>query len=74
LQPAVVLSFLLVCSALPTRAGEAEQIVNTLKQRGVPVEYILFPDEGHGWRKTPNRIRSIAEEVSFFDAHLKASQ
>jgi dipeptidyl aminopeptidase/acylaminoacyl peptidase len=53
---------------------EAEQIVNTLKQRGVPVEYILFPDEGHGWRKTPNRIRSIAEEVSFFDAHLKASQ
>jgi dipeptidyl aminopeptidase/acylaminoacyl peptidase len=35
---------------------------------------VEFPDEGHGWRKTPNRIRSIAEEVSFFDAHLKASQ
>jgi dipeptidyl aminopeptidase/acylaminoacyl peptidase len=53
---------------------EAEQIVNTLKQRGVPVEYILFPDEGHGWRKTANRIRSITEEVSFFDAHLKQGQ
>ena len=49
---------------------EAEQIVNTLKQRGVAVEYILFPDEGHGWRKTANRIRSTVEEVRFFQEHL----
>jgi len=49
---------------------EAEQIVKTLKERGVPVEYILFPDEGHGWRKTPNRIRSTVEEVRFFKEHL----
>ncbi len=49
---------------------EAEQIVKTLKERGVPVEYILFPDEGHGWRKTPNRIRSTVEEVRFFREHL----
>ena len=49
---------------------EAEQIVKNLKQRGVPVEYILFPDEGHGWRKIPNRIRSITEEVRFFKEHL----
>jgi dipeptidyl aminopeptidase/acylaminoacyl peptidase len=51
---------------------EAEQIVNTLKQRGVAVEYILFPDEGHGWRKIPNRIRSTVEEVRFFQEHLAA--
>ena len=51
---------------------EAEQIVQTLKQRGVPVEYILFPDEGHGWRKVPNRVRSITEMVAFFRRHLKA--
>jgi dipeptidyl aminopeptidase/acylaminoacyl peptidase len=50
---------------------EAEQIVKTLKERGVPVEYILFPDEGHGWRKIPNRIRSTVEEVTFFSEHLK---
>ena len=31
---------------------EAEQIVKILKDRGVPVEYILFPDEGHGWRNS----------------------
>lgn len=52
---------------------EAEQIVNTLKARGVPVEYILFPDEGHGFRKIPNRIRSTVEMVRFFRDHLLAS-
>jgi len=49
---------------------EAEQIVAYLKKRNVPVEYILFPDEGHGWRKTANRIRSTVEMVRFFDQHL----
>jgi dipeptidyl aminopeptidase/acylaminoacyl peptidase len=53
---------------------EAEQIVKTLKARGVPVEYILFPDEGHGWRKTANRIRSTVEEVRFFRDHLGVGQ
>jgi dipeptidyl aminopeptidase/acylaminoacyl peptidase len=50
---------------------EAEQIVASLKGRGVPVEYILFPDEGHGWRKVPNRIRSVNAMVDFFRTHLR---
>ena len=50
---------------------EAEQVVNSLKQRNVPVEYVLFPDEGHGWRKTSNRIRSTVALVNWFEAHLK---
>jgi dipeptidyl aminopeptidase/acylaminoacyl peptidase len=49
---------------------EAEQVVDSLKKRNVPVEYILFPDEGHGWRKTPNRIRSAVAIVNFFRKHL----
>jgi len=49
---------------------EAEQIADTLKKRGVPVEYILFPDEGHGFRKIPNRIKSTVEMVRFFREHL----
>lgn len=49
---------------------EAEQVVESLKRRGIPVEYVLFPDEGHGWRKTPNRIRSTTTLVRFFDHHL----
>ena len=47
---------------------EAEQIVASLKRRGVPVDYILFPDEGHGWRKLPNRVRSTTAIVEFFKA------
>jgi dipeptidyl aminopeptidase/acylaminoacyl peptidase len=50
---------------------EAEQIVATMKARGVPVKYTLFPDEGHGWRKTVNRVRSTTEIVGFFAEHLK---
>jgi dipeptidyl aminopeptidase/acylaminoacyl peptidase len=49
---------------------EAEQIVETLKKRGVPVEYLLFPDEGHGWRKPVNRERSTVTLVSFFSKSL----
>jgi dipeptidyl aminopeptidase/acylaminoacyl peptidase len=49
---------------------EAEQVVASLKRRGVPVEYVLFPDEGHGWRKTANRVRSTVEIVRWFERHL----
>jgi dipeptidyl aminopeptidase/acylaminoacyl peptidase len=50
---------------------EAEQVVETLKKRGVLVEYVLFPDEGHGFRKTPNRIRSAVAIVRWFEQHLQ---
>jgi dipeptidyl aminopeptidase/acylaminoacyl peptidase len=53
---------------------EAEQVVNSLKKRGVPVEYILFPDEGHGFRKTSNRIRANVAIVEWFERHLKGSR
>lgn len=49
---------------------EAEQVVAALKKRGVPVEYVLFPDEGHGWRKQANRVRSTVEMAAFFSKHL----
>ncbi len=51
---------------------EAEQVVDTLKRRGVHVEFILFPDEGHGWRKTNNRVRSTVALVDFFQRYLEA--
>jgi dipeptidyl aminopeptidase/acylaminoacyl peptidase len=51
---------------------EAEQVVNHLRKRGVPAEYVLFPDEGHGWRKIPNRVTSATKMVEFFAKHLKA--
>jgi dipeptidyl aminopeptidase/acylaminoacyl peptidase len=51
---------------------EAEQVVNTLEKQGLAVTYVLFPDEGHGWRKEPNRVRSTVELVRFFRQHLLA--
>src|SRR5262245_5060737 len=52
---------------------EAEQVVESLKKRNVPVDYVLFPDEGHGWRKTPNRIRSTVAIVQWFDKYLNVA-
>ena len=50
---------------------EAEQVVDSLKKRGIPVEYVLFPDEGHGWRKTPNRVRSTVAVTRWFEKYIK---
>jgi len=57
---------------------EAEQIVNNLRSRGVPVEYILFPDEGHGFRRMSNRISGRDTEViplvaRVLHAHLRVA-
>jgi dipeptidyl aminopeptidase/acylaminoacyl peptidase len=49
---------------------EAEQVVASLKARGVPVQYVRFPDEGHGWRKLANRVTSTEAIVNFFGKHL----
>lgn len=52
---------------------EAEQVVDSLKKRGIPVEYVLFADEGHGWRKTTNRIRSAVAVTRWFEKYLKGN-
>jgi dipeptidyl aminopeptidase/acylaminoacyl peptidase len=49
---------------------EAEQVVEQLQQQNVPVKYVLFPDEGHGFLKTVNRIRATTEIVSWFVKYL----
>ena len=45
---------------------ESEQIVTALKERNRPVEYILFPDEGHGFVKLNNRLRMYPQIVEFW--------
>ena len=49
---------------------EAKQVVDTLKKNGRDVEFLLFPDEGHGWRKIPNRVKSTMTLAEFFRRHL----
>ena len=49
---------------------EAEQVVEKLREQDVPVEYILFPDEGHGFRKEENRIATAIAIVNWFAKYL----
>ena len=49
---------------------EAEQVVEQLRARDIPVEYVLFPDEGHGFRKEANRVASATAIVNWFVKYL----
>jgi dipeptidyl aminopeptidase/acylaminoacyl peptidase len=51
--------------------NEADQIVERVRARGVPVEYISFPDEGHGMAKRSNRIRGYSAIADFLDKYVK---
>jgi dipeptidyl aminopeptidase/acylaminoacyl peptidase len=51
-------------------AAESEQMVAALKKRGVPVTYITFADEGHGFARPENRMAFYAVTESFLAKHL----
>lgn len=53
--------------------AEAEQTVAALQRQRVAVEYVLFPDEGHGFLKEPNRVRATTATVGWFLRHLNAT-
>ncbi|MEO1149816.1 MAG: S9 family peptidase [Pseudomonadota bacterium] len=53
---------------------ESDEMVAAIEANGVPVEYILFPDEGHGFRKRENRITASKGYVKFLDRWLKGQQ
>ena len=49
---------------------ESDQIVEAVRATGVPVEYVLFDDEGHGFIKRENQAESSQRILAFLDAHL----
>jgi dipeptidyl aminopeptidase/acylaminoacyl peptidase len=51
-------------------AAESEQMVTALKQRGVPVTYITFADEGHGFARPENRLAFYGVTEAFLAKHL----
>jgi dipeptidyl aminopeptidase/acylaminoacyl peptidase len=53
--------------------GEAEQIVAAVRARGLPVEYLLFPDEGHGLVRRANRLVAYPAIVRFLDQHVRGT-
>ncbi|HSD68172.1 MAG TPA: alpha/beta fold hydrolase [Woeseiaceae bacterium] len=50
---------------------ESDEIVAAVQANKVPVEYVLFADEGHGFTKRENRIKASEAYVAFLDKYLK---
>lgn len=50
---------------------ESDEIVAGVKKNGVPVEYVLFEDEGHGFVKKENQIKAYGKVLEFLDVYLK---
>jgi len=50
--------------------GEAEQVAEKAREQGVPVEQLIFEDEGHGISKLENRIEAYTAVVDFLDDHV----
>jgi dipeptidyl aminopeptidase/acylaminoacyl peptidase len=53
------------------KKAEAEQIVTALRALGLPNEYLLFPDEGHGFVKQQNRLIFYRQAETFLARYLK---
>ncbi len=49
---------------------ESDEIVAGVKKNGVPVEYVLFEDEGHGFVKKENQIEAYGKILQFLDKYL----
>ncbi len=50
---------------------ESDEIVEAVKANGVPVEYVVFEDEGHGFVNRANEIQGYRAVKEFLDQHLK---
>jgi dipeptidyl aminopeptidase/acylaminoacyl peptidase len=50
---------------------ESDEIVAAVKENSVPVEYVIFDDEGHGFVKKENQIKGYGQILEFLDKYLK---
>ena len=51
---------------------ESDEIVAELMKNKIPVEYVIFEDEGHGFRKKENQIKGYGKIKDFLDFYLKS--
>ncbi len=52
------------------KQAEADQIAFRMQEKGIPVEYVLYPDEGHGFARPENRIDFQGRVELFLAKHL----
>ena len=50
---------------------ESDELVEAVRANEVPVEYIVFPNEGHGFTRKSNRITASEAYVQFLDRYLR---
>jgi dipeptidyl aminopeptidase/acylaminoacyl peptidase len=53
--------------------AESEEIVDAVKKKGVPVEFLLFPNEGHGFARRDTQEKAYAATLTFLDKYLKGA-
>lgn len=53
---------------------ESDEIVEAVKANKVPVEYVIFPDEGHGFTKRGNKITASNAFLAFLNRYLKSNE
>ena len=49
---------------------ESDELVEKVRANGIPVDYVLFEDEGHGFRKRQNRITAAEAYLKFLETYL----
>jgi dipeptidyl aminopeptidase/acylaminoacyl peptidase len=52
------------------KQAESDQIVEAMRKNGKPVEYVVYPDEGHGFARPENRLHFFAISEQFLAKHL----
>jgi dipeptidyl aminopeptidase/acylaminoacyl peptidase len=52
---------------------ESEDIIAQVKAKGVPTQYVLFPDEGHGFRKKANQVAAYEAILAFLDKYVRGA-
>jgi prolyl oligopeptidase len=50
---------------------ESDEMVQAVRSQGVPVEYVVFPDEGHGFLKKENQIAAAEAYLKFVERYLR---
>jgi dipeptidyl aminopeptidase/acylaminoacyl peptidase len=52
------------------KQSESDQIVNAMREKNIPVTYVVYPDEGHGFARPQNRLSFFAIAEAFLSRCL----
>jgi dipeptidyl aminopeptidase/acylaminoacyl peptidase len=68
----IVIPMMIVQGANDVRVKqtESEQVVEAMRAKGIDCEYMLFPDEGHGFIKAENRLKFYGAAEQFLAKYL----